>query len=120
MFWEFVTSSGFGGVAAVVAATIAYLAAGRSSSRARRTAVEQQWWQNVRWLVDKAEGSLTDESFLVTIDALTLMGKQAPGKEESLYAQRILEVLSGSLVDAGESAAEESADDEVGGDDGTQ
>lgn len=120
MFWEFVTSSGFGGVAAVVAATIAFFAAGRTSSRARRTAVEQQWWQNVRWLVDRIEGELTDDGFRATVDALTLMGKQAPGKEESLYVQRILEVLSGSLVDAEEGTAEESADDEVGGDDGTQ
>ena len=74
MFWEFVTSSGFGGVAAVVAATIAYLAAGRSSSRARRTAVEQQWWQNVRWLVDRIEGELTDEDKLVYVNNV-LKGK---------------------------------------------
>ena len=120
MFWEFVTSSGFGGVAAVVAATIAFLAAGRTSSRARRTAVEQQWWQNVRWLVDRIEGELTDDGFRATVDALALMGKQAPGTEESLYVQRILEVLSGSLVDAGEGAAEESVNDDVGGNDGAE
>lgn len=46
------TSSGFGGTAAVVAACIAFLAASRSVRGQRETARKQQWWDRARWALD--------------------------------------------------------------------
>lgn len=51
-WWEFLTSAGFGGLMAVVAATIAYVAArqaAKAQGSADRTA---QWWARARWSLD--------------------------------------------------------------------
>ncbi|MEW1981197.1 hypothetical protein AB0333_09755 [Citricoccus sp. NPDC079358] len=62
--YAFSTSAGLGGVAALVAAMIAYRGVTRSadtarqtaleaSNMARNTALEAQWWENARWAVDR-------------------------------------------------------------------
>lgn len=66
------TSSGFGGTAAVVAACIAFLAASRSVRGQRETARKQQWWDRARWALDLtlSEESLRREVGIGVLDAL--------------------------------------------------
>ncbi|PPK92168.1 hypothetical protein CLV92_11629 [Kineococcus xinjiangensis] len=53
-WWEFVLSSGFGALGAVVAAVIAALVA-RSAARQRRRETDRDaWWARVTWVAERA------------------------------------------------------------------
>lgn len=49
---NFVESAGFGGLCAVIAAIVAYLAARRSTRERRRHDDLQQWWDRFTWTVE--------------------------------------------------------------------
>ncbi|WMY78493.1 hypothetical protein [Citricoccus sp. I39-566] len=85
--YGFSTSAGLGGVAALVAAVIAYRGVSRSADTSRRTALEAsnmardtaleaQWWENARWAVDRLlSGSEVSEdagndSFELDVDVI--------------------------------------------------
>lgn len=51
-FWTFAQSSGFGGVAAVVAAGIAYAAVRRQTVHARDAQRKEQWWKRAEWALN--------------------------------------------------------------------
>lgn len=83
-FWEaigrWLTSPGFRGLAAVIAATIAY-AGVRRSIRAQRDATrKEQWWERARWALDL---TLSDESITRTIglEVLDALGDSEFGSE---------------------------------------
>lgn len=66
------TSSGFGGTAAVLAACIAFLGDSRSVRGQRETARKQQWWDRARWALDLplSDDSLRREVGIGVLDAL--------------------------------------------------
>lgn len=119
-WWQFVTSPGFGGACAVVAALIALLAAGRTARVNRKNAVDQQWWTNVRWLIDRLDDDLSDEGYAATLSALTLMARRAPSKNETEYVQDVMEAISGSYLDADEHMEADSSQGDQGGQHGTE
>jgi hypothetical protein len=47
-----VTSPGFGGAAAVVAAVIAFIGVSRNLKAQRNANRKQQWWERARWALD--------------------------------------------------------------------
>jgi hypothetical protein len=49
---SFVESAGFGGICAVLAAIVAYLAARRSTKERRRHDDLQHWWDRFTWTVE--------------------------------------------------------------------
>ncbi|WP_375000148.1 hypothetical protein [Aeromicrobium sp. CTD01-1L150] len=49
---EFVMSPGFGGLAAVVAATIAYVGVHKTVKSRRAADRKAQWWDRARWALD--------------------------------------------------------------------
>lgn len=49
---EWLTSAGFGGTAAVVAALLALVGARRSAAVQRENARKDQWWDRLKWAVD--------------------------------------------------------------------
>jgi hypothetical protein len=52
-FWfEFLTGPPIGGAFAVVAAVVAYIAATRAASVARRAAERQSWWDRAEWALN--------------------------------------------------------------------
>jgi hypothetical protein len=51
---DWLTSSGFGGTTAVVAAALAFLAARRSAAVQRENAHKDQWWDRLKWAVELA------------------------------------------------------------------
>ena len=58
-FFEWARSPGFGGVAALIAATIAYSAARRQASLNRLAQRKEQWWKRAEWALNL---SLSDDS----------------------------------------------------------
>lgn len=53
-FGDWLTSAGFGGVAAVVAAAIAYAAARWTARAHRDSSRRDQWWDRLKWAVELA------------------------------------------------------------------
>lgn len=50
---EWLTSAGFGGTAAVVAALVAYLGVRKTVRQQRLNARKDQWWERARWALDR-------------------------------------------------------------------
>lgn len=61
---SFVRSSGFGGLAAVVAASVAYRAATRAADQQRDTAARDRWWDQAKWAFDRLDAPATQASAL--------------------------------------------------------
>lgn len=78
-FWKWifevwVPSPGFGGVAAVVAAAIAYAGVRRSVQAQREASRKQQWWDRAHWALDL---TLSDDSTgrAIGIEVLDALGR---------------------------------------------
>lgn len=67
---NFVHSSGFGGVAAVIAASVAYSAATRAADQQRDTAARDRWWDQAKWAFDRLDAPETQASALEAFDEL--------------------------------------------------
>ncbi len=104
------TSPGFGGLAALVAAVIAYRGITKRIGADRALAVEaderQRWWEVLQWTWTNRE-ALDDRDPLITADVLVALGEAVPTKSQSV----ILEAASRAIVED-DPAAE---DPEVGG-----
>lgn len=135
-FWRtFFTSAGFGGVMAVIAATIAYLAARHSAKSARTQATadrdqrnlsdrKEQWWARAEWALNQVASGDAELGYRM-LDAL---GQSewaeeheadiiAAATEEALTAEEISSDLyggSGALSTAERGG--EKMDDEGGAD----
>ena len=70
---DWVMSPGFGGLAAVVAAVVAFLGVGRTVKAQREADRKQQWWDRARWALDLtlAEDTTTRTIGLEVLDALS-------------------------------------------------
>lgn len=94
LYWrEFSTSAGLGGVAALLAALIAYRASIRNADMGlkesekaredeRKAAIESQWWENYRW----AMGALftTREEYLTAEDEAALEDLVPDGADRTI------------------------------------
>lgn len=94
---KFATSPGFGGLAAVIAALVAYRAARRTADAARSSATSQQWWETARWAADKllmsSQGggdALEDADAAPAIVTLQYLGRTAPSAEMSDFTLKVL------------------------------
>lgn len=115
--YSFSTSAGLGGVAALVAASIAYRGVIRSAQTARDTSLATsevqrstaelaQWWENARWASDRllsvsseeagldsddaTVAILSDRDALAAIEALHHLGENAPSDSTAAFIQKVL------------------------------
>jgi len=67
---EFLRSAGFGGFAAVVAASIAYVSSRRGDAQQQRTAQRDRWWDQAKWALDRLDNPATQDGALAALSAL--------------------------------------------------
>ena len=107
----FSTSAGLGGVAALGAASIAYIGVMRSAQTARVTSLTAQWWENARWASDRllsvadedrnqeaediSEALLSDRDAYTAIATLHHLGESAPDDTTAAFIQRVLGMVLG-------------------------
>ncbi|KNX39685.1 hypothetical protein [Luteipulveratus halotolerans] len=120
MSWEWLgewaRSPGFGGVAAVAAAVIAYRAASKNAKSQADQAVEDRWWDQAKWAVEQlavdrqmalsALQHLAESAPTVAagdfLQAVALPIIDAPGEDDeadSLEGDRVFSVHGSSVVD---------------------
>jgi len=90
---DWLTSPGFGGTAAVVAAVLALIGVRRSTAVQRENARKDQWWDRLKWAVDLVLSG--DEAAAnVGLAALTAI-TQAQGfdTDELNFLERITELF---------------------------
>ncbi|MCT1998241.1 hypothetical protein M3C58_08550 [Brachybacterium muris] len=121
---DFALSPGVGGAAAVVAATIAFIAASQSRRESKRAATVAQWWENARWATNMLLGSprapepdgwwknlrsrrppqpaqpygwdeLTDSDAQAALTALSHLAETAPDEEHAAFVMAVLEAVLG-------------------------
>jgi len=91
---EWLTSPGFGGAAAVVAAVIAFLGVRRSTATQRENARKDQWWDRLKWAVELALDP--DEAKAhAGLEALQAMTETTQGldEEELSFLARITDLF---------------------------
>lgn len=89
---EWLSSPGFGGLAAVVAATIAYRGVRRTVQQQQEAARKQQWWDRARWALDLTQQDDNEVARLVGLEVLEALA-------ESEYAdQHEAEVISAAVA----------------------
>lgn len=127
-FWrDFLTSAGFGGVMAVIAAVIAYLAARHGAASARNQAEEdrsqrtrsdrkEQWWARAQWALNEvvkgnadigykmldalAESEWAGEHESDVIAAATddaLLAEEVPSDSDGAFGEGVIHWVSRSL-----------------------
>jgi len=89
---EWLSSPGFGGLAAVVAAAIAYRGVRRTVGQQQEAARKQQWWDRARWALDLTQDDDNEVARLVGLEGLEALA-------ESEYAeQHEAEVISAAVA----------------------
>ena len=78
----FVYSPGFGGLAAVVAATIAYAAAVSNARAQNERADEDRWWDQARWATRLLAG---DSDVAIGIGTLRFLMDRAPDSQAAAF-----------------------------------
>lgn len=90
-FGRWLLSPGFGGAAAVLAASLAY-GASRSNRRSENArAREERWWEQARWAADLLLQG--DDRQALGIAALAQLVDEAPDVEAALFARVALEPI---------------------------
>lgn len=119
MSWDdlghWVMSPGFGGVAAVLAASLAFWGAQSGRRSADQRAREERWWEQARWAADLLLQG--DDRQALGIAALDQLVHEAPDVEAALFARVALqpivfageevELVDGSQDDEAQSSYEE-------------
>jgi len=109
-------SPGFGGAAAVMAASLAFWAARLNRSSENKRAREERWWGQARWAADLL---LQDEDRqALGIAALAQLVDEAPDVEAALFARVALEPIlfpgeEVELVDGSQDHQAQSSDEET-------
>ncbi|WP_040385125.1 hypothetical protein [Demetria terragena] len=113
----FVTSPGFGGLAAVAAAVIAYRGATKGVRAQNARAIEDRWWEQAKWATEKLAGD--DNDVALGLSTLNFLIEHAPPDSNAVAFVRhaVFPVVNASgLLDAG-SIVEEHAGEEADHDD---
>ncbi|MDN5805459.1 MAG: hypothetical protein L0H26_12875 [Microlunatus sp.] len=88
----FVHSSGFGGLAAVVAAAIAYLAATKGARAQSERADEDRWWDQAKWATERLAGD--DSEVALGIATFQFLVEHAPDSQAAAFVtSAVLPVL---------------------------
>lgn len=82
---------GLAGLAAVIAAVIAYRAAGRGARATEAQATEDRWWEQAKWAAEKLVGS--DPAVGVGLAAADHLLQNAPDTQASGFIQAITEAF---------------------------
>lgn len=108
-------SPGFGGAAAVLAASLAFRAARLNRRSENDRAREERWWEQARWAADLLLQG--DDRQALGIAALAQLVEQAPDVEAAMFARVALEpilfpgeeveIVDGSQDDQAESSYDE-------------
>jgi hypothetical protein len=110
-FWRtFLTSAGFGGSMAVVAATIAYLAARHSAKSSRMQATEdreqrkisdrkEQWWARAEWALNQVSSETGDTELGYRMLNALGQSEWAEEHEADIIAAATEEALSAEEID---------------------
>lgn len=77
-------SPGFGGATAVLAASLAFIAATRNRGSEDRRAREVRWWEQARWASDLLMKSEDEQA--MGIAALAQLAEEAPDVEAAKFA----------------------------------
>ncbi|WP_433232635.1 hypothetical protein ACQP2H_11505 [Micromonospora sp. CA-248260] len=98
-FWErFLTSAGFGGVMAVVAALVAASIAMMQFRHVKRQHHEERWWETLTWVYDRTiveEGRKPPLPQRVTLAMLTALSERVgQGKSDRLRGEAISSILT--------------------------
>ena len=92
---QFITSSGFGGLAALVAALLAFRAAILKLSADREVARQNRWWDSLSWIYDRATHERLDQRLPpgLALDLFDRLLDEAHTELELQTAQGLLEGL---------------------------
>jgi len=71
---RFLISPGFGGLAALTAALLAFMVARRNAAQEREAARQERWWASLTWVYDRATTE-REEARLPGAVALTMMAR---------------------------------------------
>lgn len=100
---DWTQTAGFAGVAAVIAAVIAYGGVRRSNRSAAQLAAANQWWEQARWASERLSGD--DKSAAIGLAAFAELLEAAPGSTAADFVRAAM----GSIIEApaatGESVA---------------
>ncbi|GAB3399279.1 hypothetical protein GCM10027515_05420 [Schumannella luteola] len=128
-FFPWVTSPGFGGFAAVIAAAIAFAAARHQSASQRQAERKEQWWKRAEWALNltlSGESAIREVGY-ETLGSLSTSEYAAVHEADIISAatNRSLAAYQGSIELAGAGAGAASAasadvgDSQVQADNGT-
>lgn len=84
-------SPGFGGAAAVLAASLAFWAAQAGRRSTDQRAREERWWEQARWAADLLLHG--DDQQALGIAALDQLVQEAPDVEAAMFARVALEPI---------------------------
>lgn len=79
----FVVSPGFGGLAAVVAATIAFFGVRRQINATKKDKKEERWWATLTWVFDKASSAEDKADPLPKVIAVQVLNELRNTADES-------------------------------------
>ncbi|MDP9998295.1 hypothetical protein [Pseudarthrobacter sulfonivorans] len=79
----FVVSPGFGGLAAVVAATIAFFGVRRQINATKKDKKEERWWATLTWVYDKASNAKDKADPLPKIIAVQVLNELRTTADEN-------------------------------------
>lgn len=95
-FGQWLMSPGFGGLAAVLAATIAFLGVSRNVKVQREANRKQQWWERARWALDL---TLNDDSTTRTV-GFEVLDALAGSEWAREHEYDVIEAAIGPTLDA--------------------
>ena len=90
---QWLTSSGFGGTAAVLAAALALIGVRRSSAIYRENARKDQWWDRLKWAVDMVLSG-DEQRANVGLAALSAIAEaQGFDRDELTFLRRVTDLF---------------------------
>lgn len=92
---DFVQSPGFGGLAAVVAATVAYWSSRRGDAERQRTAERDRWWDQAKWALDRLDNPGTQDGALAAL--ISLLNRAADDTEKAFVSAAVFPGLDQDL-----------------------
>jgi hypothetical protein len=104
---EWTRTAGFAGVAAVIAAAIAYSGVRRTNRSDAALAADNQWWEQARWASERL--SRDERSAAIGLAAFDELLDAAPGSKAAGFVRAAM----GSLIDAPSTPTESVAPTEV-------
>jgi hypothetical protein len=100
---EWTQTAGFAGIAAVIAAVIAYLGVRRTNRNDAEVAAANQWWDQARWASERL--GLDDQSVAIGLAAFDELLEAAPGSKAAGFVRAAMR----AVIERGRQADEPAA-----------